>query len=240
MEFGFFKKHNALASLSSVDGSVRWSTPIPDGTLQSPAHSDRHSLILTGTSTGTLYALRTKDGKIIWKTNPASLPIQIVAAPCICEETSTVIVTGLARNETEQSGIFAFNIRDGSLRWQNTELQYGSYGTPVVFNNLVLVTGLDKSLRALDLVSGKTIWKTDFKSRVFSTPACGTIRETAYIYLGTNDSVLYEINPATGDVEGASMFTERITNQVVLDEENHAIYVPTYANEIYALKPKSI
>jgi outer membrane protein assembly factor BamB len=238
LDFGFFKKTSSLACLNHKDGSILWRTPTLDGRLQSPAFSLKRSQVIVGTESGHLYTINAKNGKILWDNQSKSLPIRIVNAPGISETTNTAIVTGLARNNTETAGVYAYDLTDGSVRWKNEELMYGSYGTPIFYDTYVLITGLDKSLRALDIKTGKTVWKTNFQSRVFSTPTYGQIRDKAYIYLGTNDSVLYEIEPSTGAIIGATMFTERITNQVLLDTTSSRLYVPTYANEIYALTPK--
>lgn len=75
-----------------------------------------------------------------------------------------------------KSGVFAFNLTDGSQVWQadvgDKSTGWGSGNSLVLFENLVIVNASieSNSLRALDKTTGKEVWKVDDIKGARNTP----------------------------------------------------------------------
>ena len=56
------------------------------------------------------------------------------------------------------------------------------------------------------------------------------------VWIGGTDGAMYELDGNNGKLLRTFRTTERITNKPAYDENENILYVPTYANEIYAIK----
>ena len=55
------------------------------------------------------------------------------------------------------------------------------------------------------------------------------------VFVGSDDSRLYELDPATGKASAFFQTVERITNPVVHDPQTDNYFLATYAGELYCL-----
>ena len=92
----------------------------------------------------------------------------------------------------------------------------------------------DKHAYCFDLFTGVLKWKFYTGSRCFSTP----VIVDGLLYIGSNNARLFEIDPETGEVLGIFQTKERIVNKIAYDRNTGTFLVPTFANEIFALKKR--
>ena len=111
-----------------------------------PLFDDFSESIFVGVTSGYLYKINSKDGKIVWKTN---LEAKISSSISMLNDN---IYAGCTSGE-----LFAISKIDGKIIWKyeaSTEIA----GKPVVYgNSLYIVTQADE-ITALNIKDGKRIW----------------------------------------------------------------------------------
>ncbi|OGG61396.1 hypothetical protein A3C87_00210 [Candidatus Kaiserbacteria bacterium RIFCSPHIGHO2_02_FULL_49_34] len=231
MEYGLFKKQGGVTAIDVHTGKKRWEYRSEYLTHGSPAYSQKYNIIACGSNDKYLHVLNAKTGELLWKHETI---LEIKYAPCIDEETGCIIFGGIGGNEQNdgRSTVYVCDIKTGHIRAQYNDLYFGIYSTPMLYKNLVIVTGLDKCIHAFHRDTGEAAWKYETPARIFASPIIIDDR----LYIGQNSGHFYEINPETGQVTSLSHFTERITNKAAYDPETNTFFVPTFANEIYAIK----
>ena len=128
--------------------------------------------------------------------------------------------------------LYAVNRKKNGSLYGKQKANYGVYATPVIYNDTVVFSSADKNIYCFDLKNKISLWTFPTSGRVFAEP---TVIEDL-LYCGSNDGRLYEIHPQYGEKLGHIQFTERIVNKPIYDEETKTFFVPTMANEIYAIK----
>ena len=72
-----------------------------------------------------------------------------------------------------ETSLYALNANTGSIIWENTD-SYGGYwdSSPVVVDSLIYINGSDGKTRAINALTGMTIWVADIAASVITaTPA---------------------------------------------------------------------
>jgi outer membrane protein assembly factor BamB len=217
----FVDSKSELVALSRVDGSFRWRVPLHDEKIagrpvpqnETFTHRtavpviDNRNVIYVGSTDGGLYAIRSRDGKILWR-HDAGAPIY-----------SAVAVDG----EQLVAGTF-----DGSLFALNRRTQKESFhvklggpivSTPTIADGKLLVGARDYLLYGVKLADGRTAWRDSYWfSWVESTPRI--VDGVAYIG-GSDFRRVSAINPADGrrrwatDVQGLCWGTPVVTSTTV-------------------------
>ena len=236
LEFGIFKKSGALVAIDTKTGQKKWESSHEGLTKSSPVYSKKFDMVFCGSENKMMYALDAKTGNEVWKLETK----QGMVSAAYVDEAHNALVFGGMRSDTEEdtmSTIYVCDLKTGAVRVTYSGLEFGIYSTPLVYGDVVIVTALDKCIHAFDIRTGRSQWKVDTGSRIFASPVimCGG---TSRLYVGANNAILYEINPLTGEITGMTYVTERITNRIAFDEKTNRIFLPTYANEIYALEKK--
>ena len=88
----------------------------------------------------------------------------------------------------------------------------GMFGSPVIGNNVVYIAGLDSTLHAIDVQSGKTIWKFKTSGPIRSTPC---LYESS-VFVISEDGSLYNLNKVNGAVNW-----QYVTPQGTLQERKY-------------------
>ena len=231
MEYGLLKKRGGISAIDAATGKKTWEYRSEHLTHGSPAYSQKYNIIACGSNDKYMHVLNAKTGELLWKYKTA---VEIKYAPVIDEEHGCVVFGGIGGDEMHgsRSAVYVCDIKTGHIRAQYNDIYFGIYSTPVVYKDLVIVTSLDKCIHAFQRDTGKAVWKYETHARIFSSP----IIVDGKLYVGQNSGYFYEIDPETGDVTSISRFTERITNKAAYDPETNTFFVPTFANEIYAIK----
>lgn len=224
LEYGLFRKHGGVSGIDIESGEKKWEFRSRELTHGSPSYSKKFRVIGCGSNDDVFYVLHAETGKKIWSYKTDG-PIK--HAPCFSDEHDVVVVIG--HGETA----FVFKTETGDVVSQ-FRMNFGSYGTPLVFRESVICGSLDKHVYCFDLFTGDLKWKFYTGSRCFATPEI----INGLLYIGSNNARLFEINPETGSVLGVFQTRERITNKIAYDQRTKTFLVPTFANEIIALKKR--
>lgn len=93
--------------------------------------------------------------------------------------------------------VVALQPQNGRILWENQVTRLGDIvGGAVVWQNNVYLGSTDQYLYALDLETGKTVWKTQCKGFIQCSPAV----EDRAVYVGTADGSVYAIDRQNGQI----------------------------------------
>lgn len=118
---------NKLYALDARTGDQKWAMPTHNWVWDGPTLQD--GILYFTDLAGTVFAVDAESGRQKWAVTPGNV---IRAAPAVI--TDTVFVGDKA------GMLFALNIADGAVRWKQQISKGQLLGTPVVVNDLVLVT----------------------------------------------------------------------------------------------------
>lgn len=235
LEFGLWKKRGGIVALDAKTGKKVWEYRMPNFTHSSPLYIKEKKQVVVGSNDGVAYLFDAKNGDLVWKYETTQLQLQDFD-------------TGFSDHDIKESfaydtkrDLIAFGTSNGSLyvldRKNGKEqflfkAEFGIYSTPLVYQNLLLVSSLDKYLYCFDLNTFKEKWRWHAGARIFASP----VIIEGKIYIGTNTGRLTELETGTGHELSSLTFTERITNKTVYNKTTKRFFVPTFANEIYCLE----
>ena len=172
-----------------VDGSPGWATPI-DGTIAtSPVLSDDESVVFVGTDQGTLHALATATGSLLWSTPVGAA---VTAPPALAE--------GVLYVPTASGSLVA--VADtGATLWSTSTPAGSAIGVQPAAAAGVVFTGHDDgTLQGFDAAgcgaaTCDPVWSTTTGSRITGAPAVSG----ATVFVGTADGRLVAYGlPAPG------------------------------------------
>ncbi len=224
LEFGLFKKHGGIAALNMKTGEKAWESRTSDLTHGSPAYSKKYGVVVVGSNDGIVYAYRAKNGTLLWQTKTDG-PVK--ASLAFDEERGYVAFGSFDGN------IYIVRIKDGVVA-HTFPTGAGIYSTPLVRGDLLYIASLDKNLWCINLKTFAVEWNFMTSGRIYASP----IIADGSLFIGSNDGRLYELDPATGKQKSFFQTTERIVNAIAYNNSSKHFFVPTFANELYALKGK--
>ena len=203
-----------LECVEPSTGNSVWSFALPNnvalkGIRSAPAGSD--SAVVFGADDGALYALRARDGRLLWRVQsdaPVQSPVAIDGGRvysgnlrgtvrCVDLQSGAVrweqrtgapvyagavISGGAAFLGTIDGTVCAFDAEDGTLRWKSA-VGGPVNATPVVSGEYLYLGTLKKELLALRTSSGECVWKTALGGRVKTAPAVAYDR----LFVATDD-----------------------------------------------------
>ena len=224
LEFGLFTKKGGVVGVDVKTGKKIWEFRSQELTHASPAYSKKYKLVACGSNDGILYVFDAKKGNLKWSFKTEG---DIKYAPAFSDKHGFVVVLG------HGNIVYVLDIKTGKVVSQY-EMGFGGYSTPLIINDSVIVTSFDKCIHCFNIHTGALVWRYDTGARCFATP----ILVNDKVYVGSNNGRLFEMNPKTGEVTGIFHTRERIVNSVAYDEKTKTFFIPTFANELYALKKK--
>ncbi|GAB3030049.1 outer membrane protein assembly factor BamB [Bowmanella dokdonensis] len=162
----FGTENGDVYALNAETGETRWHTKVKGEVLARPAVSD--GLVIINTGAGVMFALDAETGEQQWLYESEVPPLSLrgISAPTV---NSGGAIVGTA------SGKVAIVIMEnGQIAWEQavtaasgaTELDriVDIDVEPLVLGGVIYVISFDGSLAALELRSGRTIWKREYKS----------------------------------------------------------------------------
>ena len=90
-------------------------------------------------------------------------------------------------------GVLKFTINPFRVIWENRDITNGGYGTPTLFDDLVVLLSHHCSISALDKESGKTIWTVSGPGRT----RCSPIVYKNLVYFSSGNTILGVSNTGT-------------------------------------------
>lgn len=225
LEFGLLRKQGGVSGIEAETGNKMWEFRSTQLTHATPAYSERFRVVGCGSNDGVLYMLDARSGELLWSFQTEG---EIKYAPSFSDKHGVVVVLGFGET------VYVLRTKTGEVV-SKYKMEFGGYSTPLILDNKAVCTSLDKNVHCFDILTGEMIWKYNTGARCFATP----LLVEGKIYVGSNNACLFEIDPETGNVSGIFRARERIVNKVAHDSVTGILYVPTFANEIIALKKKS-
>jgi len=195
---------------------------MPELTHSSPVYDEKNKVVAIGSNDCKVYLFNARDGKLLWEFQAGG---EIKASLCIDDKRKLLIFGAF------DGYIYMLNLSSGELFYKFKTLA-AIYSTPVIYENNVIVSSLDKKIYSINLDTKGLNWDYQCGGRAMTTPL---IVEQS-IWVGATDGVIYEIEASSGKLLSIFRTTERITNKPVYDLKSKTLFVPTYANEIYAVK----
>src|SRR3989304_2259125 len=222
LEFGLWRKRGGIAALDLKTGEKKWDFTMPELTHSSPVYDEKNKVVAIGSNDCKVYLFNARDGKLLWEFQAGG---EIKASLCIDDKRKLLIFGAF------DGYIYMLNLSSGELFYTFKTLA-AIYSTPVIYENNVIVSSLDKKIYSINLDTKGLNWDYQCGGRAMTTPL---IVEQS-IWVGATDGVIYEIEASSGKLLSIFRTTERITNKPVYDLKSKTLFVPTYANEIYAVK----
>lgn len=181
------------AGLFAGQGGVRWRVMTGGAVRSSPAVTATQ--VFVGSDDGFLYAIDRRAGTISWKFQAGG---PVAASPAVAG--------GLVVAATLPGRIFAVEETTGTLRWSvatgaalppNTAPAGGwdvLASSPVVVGQTVVIGAPDGAVRALDLTTGRVLWKVQTGGKVRSSPAA----HGGAVMVGSWDGRVYALDLKSG------------------------------------------
>ena len=245
LEFGLFRKYGGVIALRADTGEPVWIDREHIGlTHCSPMYIKEHQQVVGGSNDGIARLYDAKTGEKLWS-------FTTFGAADYDPKTWAGRI-GYSNGDIKESFVYSqehdyviFGAIDGFLYVldrktghlvKHVKCEFGIFSTPHIYKDRVYFTSTDKKLRCLDLKTLELLFVVDLDgTRIFSSPT----DINGLMYVGTNAGRLHEIDPETGEIKGYFQAIERITNAVVHNPKTDTYFLPTYANEIIALKRKA-
>jgi outer membrane protein assembly factor BamB len=169
----------ALEARAGSDGSVRWHTSI-DGEVTGALVWD-DGWLLTVTSRGTLFAIRARDGQVIWK-RPAGTTAS--AAPALAADRAYFALA--------DSRVQARRLRTGDLVWERK--LGGAPSELLPLDDRVFVGAADHFFYCLAIKNGTVRWRWRAGGAIVGAP----IVDTKSVYFASLDNVLRALDRRNG------------------------------------------
>ena len=232
------------------DGSnVVWKNESAGG-ISTPIVMNGHVYTIVRDSPGTskdrekVVCLNAETGELVWENIYnvflTDLPAERVGWSNVCgdAETGNVYVNGACCYFQCIDGKSGKTIWDRSLSEEFGMLSTygGRTNTPVVFENLVIIsgvtTGWDENARpahrfyAFDKTDGKLVWTTSTnplpEDTTFSTPMITVINGKQVMIAGSGDGNAYGFEPRTGRILWRQLISRRgVNTSAVVDDRGH-------------------
>ena len=159
---------------------AKWTFSSDANVISTPAVTN--DLVIFGNQQGIVTALSLKNGKQKWTFKTGG---SIYSSPAVRQNK---IVFGSANG-------YVYCINDNGKEIWKLKTGAAVLGCPTIENNIVYIGGSDHNFRAIDLETGKEIWKFNgLNGHVVSTPV---IYKSDVIF-GAWDTWLYSLNKNTG------------------------------------------
>ncbi|GLT19469.1 outer membrane protein assembly factor BamB [Vibrio zhanjiangensis] len=187
-------ENGQVIALSEETGAVNWRVDVDGEVLAAPATDD--NLVMVHTTTGMLIALEQATGDVKWKvsTEVPNLTLRGDSAP--------VAVSGGVFWGTAGGRLAAAIIESGQLIWQQpigtpqgaTEIDrlVDVDASPLILGSTLYIVGYNGQLTAIDLRSGKPMWKRKYSS------STNLASDTKRIYLVTDKDHLIAVDARSG------------------------------------------
>jgi len=222
LEFGLWKKQGGLAALDIRTGTLKWSSTIETLVHSSPVYAHSYNTVCVGSAGGIIHAYNAKTGALKWTFNCT----EAMRRGFALDEKRGLVCFGC-----EDGSVYVLNIKTGALVYK-IETMSAVDSTPLVHNGFLYVGSTDKRVYCVDLNDGSVRWAQWTRGRVFASP----VMIEGSLFIGSNDGKLYELDPENGAEKSFFQATERIVNAIAYNPDTKTFFVPTHANEIYALK----
>jgi outer membrane protein assembly factor BamB len=179
-------------ALDTTTGTVRWSTPVTQGTggwaIQIVSTGD---ILVIVDAAGNTTARRMEDGAVVWTHARPIGGRSIVTTPPVAD--NGILFVSSSGDSSTHGYLDAYRAADGAHLWEHDEglnsAVYLGAANGVLYANM----GMDQQVDALRGTDGTTLWQAKLSGPVTAPP----IATVNAIYLN-NYGEVYALNAATG------------------------------------------
>lgn len=184
-----------LFAIDRMSGSEQWHTASDErdygfSVREASSPIEVNGMIIVGTSTGELKAMRASDGGVVWSAQLGNLQAQVYDV-----DSTPLFVNGRLYAATADGTLFCLDPQNGKVIWDS---RAGGNGD-LSFRDGRLYSSGKGSLYSIDPESGMVAWQQDFETGEISSPAAGdgfvavvSTRDKFSIVESTSGDVAYE------------------------------------------------
>jgi eukaryotic-like serine/threonine-protein kinase len=225
-------KDGYVYNIRAKDGSVAWKFKT-DGIVRStPAVSG--GVIYFGDTNGLLYSINFKSGKEAWrfKTTGNGLKNEDFGFDRRAIISSPVIAGGKVIFGCRDGFFYAVDISNGKELW-HVDHNVSWVISSITVKDSIAITGTSdgRFIQAVNVNTGKEIWKYKTVSTVWSSPVIYNDR----VYIGSQEGVLYCLDLLSGKRINGFQSNGKIFSSPVISDS--LLFFGTDGGYLYALKP---
>ena len=181
--------------IDQKDGKVIWKYRTKGIVRATPAI--KNNSVFIGDTEGYFYAINASDGKMIWvyETEGISFNNETEGFDRKAILSSAVIHNEYVIFGSRDGFLYCLNKERGTLQWKNDHVVSWIITSPVVVDTIVIAASSDgKFVQAVNLESGKDIWRSKTDAPVWSSP----IVVDNIIYVGSFNGTMYLLDLFSG------------------------------------------
>ena len=182
-------------ALAAATGAERWRFATGREVWATPTVGD-DGTVYVGSADGVVYALHGRDGILKWSTAfKGEIEASAVLTP------GGLVIVGIGVDIGTGSGQYsrvltALDKDSGEIKWVNTSIGGGFYGTPALSRDGLLYVGTEYNrIRAVNSTNGVVTWNFTPAGPVYSSPVIGP---DGTVYIGSEDRKLYALKSSGG------------------------------------------
>jgi outer membrane protein assembly factor BamB len=214
----------SVFAVRASDGSMTWRYPLkPDNTklfYAPPAVSD--GAVVVGSYHNILYSLDKQNGTEKWSFTDAKN--RYVGG--ILPASNVLLAPSVDKN------LYAVS-PDGKLVWKFAAGN-GLWAAPATDGKLAFLPSMDHNMYAVDIASGKQVWKTDLGGAIVSSPV---ISEDGMLYTGTLNNELVALTGSDGKIAWRVKAADAVWDEPVVS--GGLVYFGDLKGNVYAVDAKS-
>lgn len=186
---------------------VRWETETDGRISSSPSFA--HGVVFVGTNAGTLYAIRVRDGLVLWKHHVANA---LMSAPLLYRG---MVITGEGNADTPhpkggapvhvgtgESALIAFDQKTGAIRWVSY-LRGSGMPTPAIVDNVLVHHDGSGRITGMDPMTGRVLYERNLHS-VASMSSALPVGDKSFVTSGVLFNAVWKVQARTGRVQWRS------------------------------------
>lgn len=178
---------SSLYAVSQSDGTVIWRYTTGSALFGNPALFD--GILYFGSSDAHLYALNASDGSPYW---PAGIPVQ---GPV---QSTPLVFAGRVFFGSDDGRFYALATSSGGEYWRYSTSD-AIYASAVFFQDTVIAASSDRTISALDQLSGMPRWKIQAEGQVNQAPLMiDSPSGPILLFITSASPWLYAVSPQTG------------------------------------------
>jgi outer membrane protein assembly factor BamB len=221
-------------ALQASDGRVLWKFKTNGRIRSTPVIHDK--LVFVASYDGVLYVLDKTKGTLQWRyeTEGAHLKSDDFGWDRNAIDATPVVTEGKLVLGSRDGSLYAVDIKTKALLWKFTYGATWCISSPLVQQGKVFVGWSDNKLFcAVDLQTGKEVWKYEAGDYVYSSPVIAGNT----VMVGSGDNKLYGFDATTGKVQWTFKTQGSIYSSPVLDSAT--VYIGSDDGAMYALQGSS-
>jgi outer membrane protein assembly factor BamB len=202
-----FRAHASNNAIVGGRLSTHWIAHTDGRISASPTFAD--GIVYLGTNAGTLYAIRARDGRVVWKHHVANA---LMSAPLLYKG---MVIVGEGNEDTPhpngdapvhvgtgESALLAFDQHTGAIRWV-TGLRGSGMPTPAIVHGVLVHHDGSGRITGMDPMTGRLLYERNLRS-IASMSAALPIDDKSFVTSGVLYNAVWRVDARTGHVEWRS------------------------------------